>query len=1342
MPQQPLYQIKQLSGVMDTDSPLETIAQTYHVDARNIRFRNNRPENIPGNIEIPFNAPIGGNENVGAFYDGIRQRIIFMNWNSNGSDGIYKYDMNEKIVTALLVCGVNSTGNILNFDLDNFIADIDILYTATGEGDILHWVQRNTEARRLNLKEAEDNIYGSAWLESYLTVIKAPPKMPPKVVYENDTTVTVNTVRNALYQFAQINWYTNFEKSVWSHRSIQPLPFQPSLQLTEDTFTNNSRISVSMNTGDASVVKFGLAFRQTKNGSISDWFLIDTFDKDMLSISDDDIYTYKFKNDSLYTPLVDPDDGDITQLQDYVQREPKSQALLNGNVLELSGGIEGFDPVDPHITMSVGVAADGFFYDYNGLLFFATINGLDSGSTGTTMKVYVYGTGSNTAGVVTTLNNAKATFVINAVNSNTLASIGVSVANATDSVTVAALFGNISTALQVNGWTQISIVGNVLTMDYLAGATLYSSGTKLTTGSAQENTTSYAYPFESAGDTAVMYFDPYGRTNGALRSLTSTFVTGAVGGTPNYPQPLMIISGRPPLWATEYSVLRDNNTVYEKRLEWISQSAYASDVVGAPAQRFAYLGISNIDAYNLQISATDNVVSYQFEKGDRVRLFYRYTVTGSIINLTKIVDYEIVGREVNPKINGVVKTGIFIKIYYPTADIDANLKFDGGTDFSHYRMLLYSIRKRSESIGNTFFEFGKMFGIGNAGTVNAYHIGLDQTQSPNLSTPAKIGITNGDLFWRQRTVPFGETYNVVAGGTSQDIDSTLNVVATPSLIENSKYRLQTSVGAAVVSLTDPALYPTNASTNFLFSNKQALGSTPTDIIVKFKGTMTLYNSNNENSTVGFGAIICTNAVPLNPKYYTDLITPNIVNVPAGTVGTIEIDTSISVPPTGFLWLVVKSSTPSIGDNLVVNTFDLEVKIDQSATIEIIESSFSDVYKLETNSNGRGEIVDPNAKEAENPVLIRWSLPYQYDTNINGANNFRFTNFDQVDGSAGAIQRTIFFKKKLIVFQETKSGRYGVYSKYIRNNNNQNELIVTDEILTKNNIQYYESGEYGLGKQYTALCYSENAIYFVHPITGSLLRIAGDGITNLSEIYKGQYFLSNLMNNYNNTYLRSNGSKAKIMLFFDNYEEQAMIILQGGSKSGVIIPDESFSFNENRNGFCTFYDYINPDNMLSAQNTTFAFKNGRFFGHTDEEKRCNFFGVQYDASITPVYNEKVAIKKKFNHLSYQSNKRWVASDLDSFITGENIDAIVTSFINPQTGFQQTSRLKDFNFDVFEGLTTAALLRDINSNQEALEGLYEGDYLEGFWMKIKFTYKGSDFSYIYLPTIGYEISNKNL
>lgn len=413
-----------------------------------------------------------------------------------------------------------------------------------------------------------------------------------------------------------------------------------------------------------------------------------------------------------------------------------------------------------------------------------------------------------------------------------------------------------------------------------------------------------------------------------------------------------------------------------------------------------------------------------------------------------------------------------------------------------------------------------------------------------------------------------------------------------------------------------------------------------------------------------------------------------------------------------------------------------------STAFMMDKNYNDYFPSAVNSNGRGWIIQPDARVITNGVEIRWGGGYLQDTNINELNRFRPENIDALDLSKGNILR-ILAEKRLVYFYHSRAvGSVGVYSRYIKNNQNQQELISTDELITKNNI-YYLQGNYGLQNQPCAVFRGDGDVhYFIDCTNGSQLRRSGDGITNLGDLYWGQYTISDLLTPYNSNYLRADGSKAKIMGFFDTFEGQAHFILQGGTYSGITIPSYNFSFNEARNGYNGFYDYANIDWALSAASITYAWKNGQLYVHNDEVKRCNFFGVQYYPSITLVFNKDSGIIKLMNSIGYQSEgKIWVSSELSSFSKGENIDAIVTSTVNQQTGFRQSSRLKDFNYSIENYKTTAALLRDINSGPNGLLALNELDYLTGSWIEIKFTYKGSDYVFMWEPYLNYEVSNRN-
>lgn len=419
---------------------------------------------------------------------------------------------------------------------------------------------------------------------------------------------------------------------------------------------------------------------------------------------------------------------------------------------------------------------------------------------------------------------------------------------------------------------------------------------------------------------------------------------------------------------------------------------------------------------------------------------------------------------------------------------------------------------------------------------------------------------------------------------------------------------------------------------------------------------------------------------------------------------------------------------SVGDTTVVSS-------------TVMDISYSDYFPSNVNSNGRGFTINPDANTIYYPTMLRWSKPYQQDTNINQLNIFNPTDFDTVERRFGDIMRFLVEDDILYVYQKTAVGGIGIFARYIQSNEGVPELVTTNEIISPNNINYLK-GAYGLGDQPCSVFRSDGVHYFCDPVRGDIVRRSGDGLTPVGQLYYGQYYLRNLVSAYNRTYIRTNGSKAKIMGYYDFFEGQAHFILQAGTLGASEILPYNFSFNEKRNGFCGFYK-DNPEMALQAAEVTYGWKNGQMYIYNDNGSDRKLFGVPFDTSITLVFNDKEQVRKKYMALGYQSSDKWVCQKLSSFSAGENIDAIITSFINPQTGFRQSSQLKlvDIDADGTEGQITAALLRDINSGANPNIALLEGDYLLGWWLEAEFTYKGNGFSYFYAPYLTWIESNRN-
>jgi hypothetical protein len=428
------------------------------------------------------------------------------------------------------------------------------------------------------------------------------------------------------------------------------------------------------------------------------------------------------------------------------------------------------------------------------LLFFATSSGLDSGVDGTILKIYIYGTGTNSAGIITILDNAAGIYVVNVINSAGT-SIGVSYTNNANNTSVITLLSDISNAFTTNGggWTQVSRVNNVLTLSNSSTFKLLSSGVKILFPASAPDNTVFANAFSSGYQYAVQYFDYLGRTIGAQTDIDASFTTPSLPTSYNYPITKLQIKNRPPLEASYYHVLRSNNTTYNKRLFWISKAAYASTSVDTTVQRFAYIDISNIDAYNELITSTQGVVSYNFTQGDRITFLARYNSSNTQILFTTLYDYEVLGTNAVITLgDGTIKTGNFVKIAYPSGT-GSDIMFTGDANYLHYQIFLYNYTSNSSSTQKFFYEVGKCFGIGNAGTNNAYHIGLEQTQSASSpeSVPAIVSLTNGDLFWRKRKVSYSDEFVFTAGGTSQDINSLMQITVTGSPITTSAYIVKT-----------------------------------------------------------------------------------------------------------------------------------------------------------------------------------------------------------------------------------------------------------------------------------------------------------------------------------------------------------------------------------------------------------------------------------------------------------------------------------------------------------------------------------------------------------------------
>lgn len=373
---------------------------------------------------------------------------------------------------------------------------------------------------------------------------------------------------------------------------------------------------------------------------------------------------------------------------------------------------------------------------------------------------------------------------------------------------------------------------------------------------------------------------------------------------------------------------------------------------------------------------------------------------------------------------------------------------------------------------------------------------------------------------------------------------------------------------------------------------------------------------------------------------------------------------------------------------------------------IIDKSMSDKYNSKVDGNGRAFVIDEYAKESYYPTLIRYSLDYQSGTSLNQTNRFYAPNFDEYDRERGDIQRLKVRGRQLRVFQNRACGVVPILQSVVQTADGSGVLSQSASIINK--IQYY-LGDYGIGNQFCSLASSANSDYFTDPVRGAQVRISNDGLTAISEIYKAHFYLNPLITKYNKVRNNITGQgKAKILGFYDQFNEEFITSMQesvaGSDKSNPY----TFSFNEFRNAYTSFYDY-NPEWIMCAENLIVSWKNGVLYTH-DSSTYCNFYGVQYKPSVTLVFNQYQQLKKRYNTITLLANKVWAPSTAGDIITN----------------LGQSSSLQASDFLFKDDKIHAAFKRDTSSSG----GLYNGNVLKGNWAQIKLQpVNGNEFVNLY-------------
>ena len=656
--------------------------------------------NLKGNTLITFTLPTGTNKCIGSYANEPTSKFYSFIYNSNGNHLITEYNSSTGTVSVVL------QGSYLNFQPFEYINGVGVI-----DNKLLYWTDGFNPPRNIDIERAKTGTYYTNGLS--ISLAKAPPLKPISPSYANDPNpagVSLNRLKNQLFQFKYLFVYENGERSAWSTSSTVPYPsLETNSSVGTEAFRNNN-IVLNFDAGDKFVKTIEVA-AQVKGVAVNntqDWFSILTIDRaNVISSPNYDAvtnnFTYRFFNDGLYQS-VDVLETDLAY--DFIPLKSKALEIINGNVLVLANNTEGYDNINVNASLTLA-------YTENTETNRLSLN-VGSGSTFILSGIPIAGDTINYTVTYTAIGgetgDTTGSFVVNSTQSGNLQLAAGAFAGSIQNATTDAVLVNLN-LLTANS-IEITLSSNVpsgITPLMVASISLASSSLTISQPIYKTNS---KYQF------GLVYYDEFNRssyvqTNNNLIASTKSF--GDVTGFK--PSINWQINHLPPSWAKKYQWVRTEQLTHKNFLFWTGTQI--RDVAGKDYYEVVMNTYSTYDTNN-----PSSIISYSYSAGDRFTLHKRGStwITG--------VDVEVVD--------------------FVTTDTTATLRIQKSASITlstdSYLFEIYTPKTRSNSLTEQFFyEFGEVYDI-----VNGRHQGGTQNQTSTL--PALGVFTEGDVFTRNRSI--------------------------------------------------------------------------------------------------------------------------------------------------------------------------------------------------------------------------------------------------------------------------------------------------------------------------------------------------------------------------------------------------------------------------------------------------------------------------------------------------------------------------------------------------------------------------------------------------------------
>ena len=281
------------------------------------------------------------------------------------------------------------------------------------------------------------------------------------------------------------------------------------------------------------------------------------------------------------------------------------------------------------------------------------------------------------------------------------------------------------------------------------------------------------------------------------------------------------------------------------------------------------------------------------------------------------------------------------------------------------------------------------------------------------------------------------------------------------------------------------------------------------------------------------------------------------------------------------------------------------------------------------------------KEEYRPSDIIYSQLYNERTGVDQTNQFILADkiTKRLNPEYGSITKLHARNDNIVSLCENKivqilaSGKDALF-----NADGNSQLLASSRVLGQT-IPYL--AEYGC-QHPESFASDEYRIYFVDASKGAALRLSRDGITPISGAGMSTWFYDNL--NKDSQY-ESRGTTKSVVGSFDDNKQEYNITIHNSINPNWKKAVYSLAYHEPTDGWVSFRSYV-PEAAFSINNKYFTIKSGEIWGHSEESlaRTYNeFYGVDYDSTVTLLFNDAPSSVKSFRTMSYEGTQSKVVAN---------------------------------------------------------------------------------------------------